>query len=588
MKFFNTLILVIIFTLIYVLYVYQLRKYLLRGSKSCLLSIRKFKKCFAFLDSVKKYEWIFISVLSFIYFYLIDYFLGTKSPRITDEFGYLLNAEIFATGHLSNPSPLFPKHFDALYQLIAPSRVSKYPFGQTFILYIGIIFFKKAAIGTALLLSVFCGLLYRFLNRFCSRLPCFVSLIIFISNPLILEWSQSYWGGGVFMMGGLLFIDCLLGQKGDSLQYLQFSISIICMLSSRPVESVILLLLNFHLIYKYLSLGKFPLNKFFTLSPILVFMLFSLVYNRQTTGSFTKLPYVYYSQLHTASPAFLFMKEVKTLDSVDVSDLRTFKSKTTDFSTSCLWFLKHMWIQFSYLRYDIISIISFFIGIFIIFIRKENDRFVGADISTIKAFTLSLFVFQIVVACEVFQWPHYTSCLIPFYLLLITIGLNRFLCSMNKGHVIYPVVLRDPESGSSVGKVLVTRELLGAHQQGELHDQNKRDHKNIIFIFTFIFLYFQINGYRKTNQDFFNFSNVRDAFIANLDSKYDYLIFISQNKSLVYNKPDIFKSKFIFANDLGSTENKKLIDYCKERHVIYIPSDVDGFPVFSRNLYSPK
>ncbi len=58
-------------------------------------------------------------------------------PRIQDEFSYLLGAETFAAGRLSNPSPKYPRFFEAPHILVTPSFQSRYPPGQAMVLALG-------------------------------------------------------------------------------------------------------------------------------------------------------------------------------------------------------------------------------------------------------------------------------------------------------------------------------------------------------------------------------------------------------------------------------------------------------------------
>src|ERR1700689_3781753 len=66
--------------------------------------------------------------------------LGIPRPAIQDEFGYLLAADTFVHGRLSNPTPPMAEHFETLQEIFHPTYASKYPplssigmaFGQKF------------------------------------------------------------------------------------------------------------------------------------------------------------------------------------------------------------------------------------------------------------------------------------------------------------------------------------------------------------------------------------------------------------------------------------------------------------------------
>ena len=50
--------------------------------------------------------------------------------RIHDEHGYLLQADTFASGRMSNPAPQHPEFFESPYILVSPTYQAKYPPAQ--------------------------------------------------------------------------------------------------------------------------------------------------------------------------------------------------------------------------------------------------------------------------------------------------------------------------------------------------------------------------------------------------------------------------------------------------------------------------
>ena len=120
---------------------------------------------------------------------------GIPVPRIHDEFCYLLAADTYAHGRLTNrPHPEW-EHFESIHLLSQPTLMSKYPPGQALVLALGEMATGEPITGVwfsiGLAGAAVCWMLRCWVP---ARWACFGGICLALRLATN-YWGQSYWGG---------------------------------------------------------------------------------------------------------------------------------------------------------------------------------------------------------------------------------------------------------------------------------------------------------------------------------------------------------------------------------------------------------
>lgn len=237
-------------------------------------------------------------------------------PAVHDEFAYLLGAETFAEGRLTNPSPRSPDAFETFHQIMTPSYQSKYPPGQSLWLAIGI---RLGSLKLALVLMAF---------AFTAAVTWALGALFRPSGTLIgglltafkfgagTYWTLSYWGGALTGLGGALVIGAawraLRRPSVTPRTAFALGVGLAILALTRPYEGAVFALVpTIAFIYRALrreSAKGIPRLALCAL-PLLAALVFLGVYHHRVTGSVTRFPYAEYEERYTATPPFLFITE---------------------------------------------------------------------------------------------------------------------------------------------------------------------------------------------------------------------------------------------------------------------------------------
>ena len=165
--------------------------------------------------------------------------LGIPEPYVSDEFSYLLAADTFVQGRVTNPTHPFWRHFVAGQTIHVPSYQSKYPPGQGLVLAFGQRFFGHPIFGVWMSLAfasaATCWMLQAWLP---ARWAFLGGLIVATHVGIVGWWGQTYWGGAVAMAGGALLFGGLrrLVRSGRTWDGVFVGLGVAILANSRPYE----------------------------------------------------------------------------------------------------------------------------------------------------------------------------------------------------------------------------------------------------------------------------------------------------------------------------------------------------------------
>ena len=246
---------------------------------------------------------------------LLTALCGVPNPTFPDEFAYLLSADTFASGRLSNPAHPLWHHFETYHQIQQPSYASKYPPGQGLVLAIGQLL-GHPVVGSILAIGFSMAAVAWMLMGWLPRKYNGLIVLFLVCHPALQwVWGQSYWGGALAMAGSALMLGGLARLTKD----FQFKYSLIAAMgavllaNSRPFEGAVLTaVVGLVLLWKLATKSEWKVGPFLArviLPGFIVLGLgasWTLAYNHAVIGDAFKMPYMVHEETYGWTPFFLW------------------------------------------------------------------------------------------------------------------------------------------------------------------------------------------------------------------------------------------------------------------------------------------
>ncbi len=205
------------------------------------------------------------------------------TPRVADDFSYLLLGDTLAHFRLANPPHPMHRFFEGIFVLQDPSWSSIFPLGQGLALAFGELVFRLPWAGVVLSVGLLCALTYWMLRAWVTPVWALCGgLLAAVEFGPLSSWMNTYWGGAVSAIAGCLVFGALPRRRTRDAVILGIGLSL--QLLTRPFEFVLLVavVLLFAIPRRTIAIAALVLLPAFVLT---------LLQNKQVTGHWTTLPY---------------------------------------------------------------------------------------------------------------------------------------------------------------------------------------------------------------------------------------------------------------------------------------------------------
>lgn len=234
---------------------------------------------------------------------------------VHDEFSYLLAADTYAAGRLTNPPHPMWEHFETFHVLQQPTYMSKYPPLQGLALAFGERFFGQPWIGVWLSMGLMCAAVCWMLQGWIDpEWALLGGLMLATRVGVVSYWMNSYWGGAIAAAGGALILGAAprFARERRLRDALIFAAGILIVLNSRPFEGFVAGVLAAIALLWWLRAGHIswkPLLARRVAPAMLVLALGAagMAYqNYRVTGNALLTPYVAHDRQYAAASLFLW------------------------------------------------------------------------------------------------------------------------------------------------------------------------------------------------------------------------------------------------------------------------------------------
>jgi hypothetical protein len=464
------------------------------------------------------------------------------TPGGADDLSYLLLADTLRHFRLANPAHPMHRFFESLFVLQEPAYSSIFPMGQGLVLALGRALFGHPWAGVLLSMAGFCGLCYWMLRAWTTPAWALTGgLLAGLEFGPLNQWTNTYWGGGVSAIAGCLIFGSLprIHRWARPRDAVLLGLGLGLQLLTRPFEFVLLL----PAVALYVLFARMPLRA--AAKPALIAVLallpavgLALLQNRAVTRSWTTLPYELSRYQYgvpttfTTQPLPTPHRELTTQQQLDFEMQSAVHGDRTD--TPGAW-LERLGYRARFYRFFFLAPLYAALPFFLWRLRELRFAWVGAV----------LLILAVGTNFYPYFYQHYTAAAACLMVLVSVTALET----------LGRVELRGWPAGREAALLLAC--LCAAH-----------------FLFFYGVRLFGEEAAVRAVARYESWDSITTGDVEGrraIDRRIEaipgkVLIFVHYSPSHVFrewiqNEADIDAARVVWANDLGDTENERLLDY---------------------------
>jgi len=482
-------------------------------------------------------------------------------PAVHDEFAYLLQADTFAHGRLTNPTPKMWEHFETFHVIFQPTYCSKYFPAQGLFLALGQVVFGHPYWGVWLSSGLMCAAITWMLQGWFSPGWALIGgLIATLRFGVFGYWADSYWGGNVAAIGGALVLGAMPRIKSASRVWdsILMGIGLALLANSRPWEGLVLSISVVVILIVWMTGPNSP--SFQVLLRRIVLPLGAILalcvawlgyYNQATTGDPLRTPYQVYVQTYRAMPYLvwqhvpkepqyrhpIFRKLEIGVEGEQYRSLRSPAGHLEKISSALIFFLGP-------------ALLLPFAGLLSVAPHKLRWRELSPDSRMLIAI---LIVSWVGAELSVVYSPHYSAPITALIIALVLLAMRRLRRQSRSGILLARAIVM-------ICVVVFALRALA----GPLHISASEFH-------TYGLNRFAMNSTGK---------DLRTSTEAELNAiPGEHLVIVRYSLEhdvrleWVYNEADIDHARIIWARDMSAIENQRLLTYYEGRQIWLLQAD---------------